>query len=213
MTGHFSRLGRILDRFSGCVWSISVYVMLCLRLMNSGWDLSVFFLALIAGYFHLMQASIVDYYRNLHLLFLKGKSACECELEDKKQLHLRFKRLSWKRNFIRKLLLFFYLQYTISQERFTPDMQELRRLVRIRFNDNIPNWLRIQFREKSASLMKYNNLLSFNLRVIILFITLLLNEVWFYFVFELTVLNGVLIYIIYRHERMCRYFIEKLSRV
>lgn len=160
-----------------------------------------------------MQASIVDYYRNLHLLFLKGKSACECELEDKKQLHLRFKRLSWNRNFIRKLLLFFYLQYTISQERFTPDMQELRRLVRIRFNDNIPNWLRIQFREKSASLMKYNNLLSFNLRVIILFITLLLNEVWFYFVFELTVLNGVLIYIIYRHERMCRYFIEKLSRV
>lgn len=213
MTGRFSRSGRILDRFSGCAWSMSVYAMLCLRLMNSGWDLSVFFLALIAGYFHLMQASVVDYYRNFHLLFLKGKSACECELEDKKQLHLNFKRLSWKNEFIKKLLLFFYLQYTVSQERFTPDMQELRRLVRVRFDDNIPDWLRMQFREKSASLMKYNNLLSFNMRVITLFITLLLNEVWFYFVFELTVLNGVLFYVIYKHEKMCRYFIEKLNRI
>lgn len=212
MTGAFSRLGRILDRFSGCAWSVSVYIVLCLRLMNSGWDLSVFFLALIAGYFHLFQASVVDYYRNFHLLFLKGKSACECELEDKKQLHLNFKRLSWNKNLIKKLFLFFYLQYTISQEISSPDMQELRRLVKMRFGEDIPDWLRMQFREKSEALMKYNSLLSFNIRIITLFIALLLNEVWFYFVFELTVMNGVLFYVIYRHEKMCRYFIGKLNR-
>ena len=210
MIGRFSRSGRILDRLSGCVWSISVYVALCLRLMNSGWDFSVFFLALITGYFHLRQASAVDYYRNFYFLFSWNRSVCE--LEYKTRLHLKYKRLSWRTDFFRKFLLFFYLQYTVSQERFTPDMQELRRLLKKRFGNNIPDWLREQFKERSIPLMMYGNMLSFNIRIITLFIAVLLNILWLYFLFELTILNMILFYLIYRYEKVCRYFIEKLNQ-
>ena len=211
MIGRFSRSGRILARLSGCVWSISVYVALCLRLMNSGWDFSVFFLALITGYFHLRQASAVDYYRNFYFLFSRKRSVCEFEY--KTQLHLKYKRLSWKTDFFRKFLLFFYLQYTISQERFTPDMQELRRLLKKRFGNNIPDWLREQFKERSIPLMMYGNMLSFNIRIITLFIAVLLNILWLYFLFELTILNMILFYLMYRYEKVCRYFIEKLNQI
>ena len=34
---------------------------------------------------------------------------------------------------------------------------------------------------------------------------------WLYFAFELTVLNLMLVYMILRHERICRSFITKLD--
>ncbi|KAA6313076.1 hypothetical protein EZS27_036094, partial [termite gut metagenome] len=48
--------------------------------------------------------------------------------------------------------------------------------------------------------MKYTNILSFNTRVIVLFIGIFIGQPWIYFVFELTVLNGILVYMIIRHE-------------
>lgn len=211
MIGRYSRLGRILDHLSGCAWSVSVYMALCLRLMNSGWDFSVFFLALITGYFHFRQASAIDYYRNFYYLF--SRKELVCEFEYKTQLHLKYKRLSWKADFYRKFFLSFYLQYMVYQERFTPDMQELRRLLKKRFGNDIPDWLRIQFEEKSLPLMMYSGMLSFNIRIITLFIAVLFDALWIYFLFELTILNAILFYLIYRHEKVCRYFIEKLNRI
>ena len=184
---------------------------LCLRLMNSGWDFSVFFLALITGYFHFRQASAIDYYRNFYYLF--SRKELVYEFEYKMQLHLKYKRLSWKADFYRKFFLSFYLQYMVYQEKFTPDMQELRRLLKKRFGNDIPDWLRIQFEEKSLPLMMYSGMLSFNKRIITLFIAVLFDALWIYFLFELTILNAILFYLIYRHEKVCRYFIEKLNRI
>ena len=211
MIGRYSRLGRILDHLSGCAWSVSVFMALCLRLMNSGWDFSVFFLALITGYFHFRQASAIDYYRNFYYLF--SRKELVCEFEYKTQLHLKYKRLSWKADFYRKFFFSFYLQYMVYQERFTPDMQELRRLLKKRFGNDIPDWLRIQFEEKSLPLMMYSGMLSFNIRIITLFIAVLFDALWIYFLFELTILNAILFYLIYRHEKVCRYFIGKLNRI
>ena len=41
---------------------------------------------------------------------------------------------------------------------------------------------------------------------ITLFITVLIDQPWLYFVFEIVVLNTILIYMCRRHEKFCRHF-------
>ena len=198
MTGQYSRLGRILDGLSGDLWFITIYISLCLRLMNSGWGLWAFLLGALA-----------DYYRNFHLFFVKGKSGSE--LDDSYQLEANYKTMSWKKDFINKLVMFFYIGYTRNQERFTSCMQRLRKIIRSKYGEEVPALFREAFRVQSKPLMKYTNMLSFNTRVIALFISLFINEVWLYFVFELSVLNIMLIYMRNRHEKICRNFVEEIS--
>lgn len=210
MTKQFSRIGRILDGVSGDLWFVTIYVAICLRMMHfEGWSGYIFVLAIVAGYFHATQASMADYYRNFHLYFLKGKSGSE--LDDTEQLTRNFKSLSWKRDFFRKLVLFFYRNYTKTQESFTPNMQRFRKVLKEKYGEEIPLEFRERFRAKSKPLMKYTNMLSFNTRVIALFIALFIDMPWLYFVFELTVLNLMLIYMVRRHENICKEFTLELT--
>ena len=210
MTKQFSRIGRILDGISGDLWFVTIYVAICLRMMHfEGWSGYIFVLAVVAGYFHATQASMADYYRNFHLYFLKGKSVSE--LDDTEQLTRNFKSLSWKRDFFRKLVLFFYRNYTKTQESFTPNMQRFRKVLKEKYGEEIPLEFRERFRAKSKPLMKYTNMLSFNTRVIALFIALFIDMPWLYFVFELTVLNLMLIYMVRRHENICKEFTLELT--
>ncbi len=203
MTGKKSQLGRILDGACGDLWFISIYAAICLRLTPE-WGIWIWALAAVTGFFHSKQASMADYYRNVHLLFLKGKSGSE--LAHTAQLKENYKRLSWKKNFIYKLFEAFYLNYTKGQEDTSPQLQKMLHLLKKDYGGNAPEWFRIQFREKSLPLMKYTNMLSFNTRIIVLFISLLINIPWVYFVFELTVLNIMLLYMIVRHEQICAKF-------
>ena len=59
--------------------------------------------------------------------------------------------------------------------------------------------------------MKCTNWLSFNLRSIALVCSLLVKMPWLYFAFELGGLNLMLVYMIWRHERMCRNFTEEVE--
>lgn len=90
-------------------------------------------------------------------------------------------------------------------------MQRLRKIIRSKYGEEVPALFREAFRVQSKPLMKYTNMLSFNTRVIALFISLFINEVWLYFVFELSVLNIMLIYMRNRHEKICRNFVEEIS--
>ena len=73
-----------------------------------------------------------------------------------------------------------------------------------------PVEVRNLFRQKSLPLMKYTNILSFNTRVIVLFVSLFVNMPWIYFVFELTVLNVLLIYMVWAHEKISREMMDIL---
>ncbi len=209
MTGNFSRIGRILDGFCGDLWFITIYTSLCVKMMHQGWGASVFILAAVAGFFHARQASMADYYRNFHLYMIKGKAGSE--LDEASKLKEVDQSLPWKHNFWKKAMLFFYIRYTQGQERVSPSMQALRRQMKQRYGDDIPDWLRTQFRQQSKPLMKYTNILSFNTRIIVLFISVLVDLPWLYFAFELTVLNILLLYMIYRHEHICAYFVNELN--
>jgi hypothetical protein len=208
MTGKKTRAGRILDGAGSDLWFISIYAAICFRLMPV-WGLWIWLLGAGAGYFHVKQAAMADYYRNVHLFFLKGKSGSEWS--ESAVLKENYGKLSWKHDFAYKLLERFYLNYTVGQEAWAPGFRQMMEMLRKNYQDDIPEWFRASFREKSLPMMKYTNMLSFNTRVIALFIALFINEPWLYFVFELTVLNIMLFYMISTYERFCTVFSKLLT--
>jgi hypothetical protein len=215
MTKQYSRLGRILDGLSGDFWFAAIYIAICLREnvtsdFFSAHTWVIWVVAVVTGMCHAKQAAAADYYRQFHLYFLKGEEGSE--LESTGELRKRLADLSWSRNFWQKITLYFYTNYTANQEALTPRMQELRAELRRRFPSGVASQaFRDAFREKSLPLMKFTNILSFNWRVIALFTALFLRMPWLYFAFELTVLNSLLVYMIVRHERICRNFTAQLK--
>ena len=79
MTGQKTLIGRILDGFAGDVWFFSIYFFLCLRLTDESapwgqpWGIWIWLIAAFSGFHcHAKQCAVADYYRNIHLYFLKG---------------------------------------------------------------------------------------------------------------------------------------------
>lgn len=214
MTGQYSRLGRILDGVSGDLWFAAIYVAICLRenvtsefFMAHHWVIWV--VAVCTGLCHATQAAMADYYRQFHLYFLKGESGSE--LETASDLRAKYNTLSWGKDFFSKLVMTFYLNYTVGQEKRTPAMQRLRKVLRDKFHGRVPESFRNEFRALSLPLMKYTNILSFNWRTIALFAALFVKMPWLYFAFELTVLNVLLIYMMLRHESICKKLTRELE--
>lgn len=214
MTQQYSRLGRILDGVSGDFWFVAIYFAICFRVNATSDFFSpmpwlIWAIAVVAGISHAKQAAAADYYRQFHLFFLKGEEGSELDSVD--QLDKAYSEVPWQGNFWKKTTMFFYRNYTANQEVLTPRMQELRSELRNRFGKAIPQEFRDDFRAKSKPLMKYTNWLSFNLRTIALFCSLFAQMPWIYFAFELVVLNAMLVYMIVRHEKMCKAFIKDLK--
>ena len=215
MTGQYSRIGRILDGLSGDLWFATIYIAICLRenvtsefFMSHPWV--IWTVAVITGICHAKQAAMADYYRQFHLYFLKGEGGSELENAD--NLRRKLDSLSWRTDFWQKLVLTFYTNYTVNQEAYTPAMQALRAELRLRYPDGrIPQSFRDSFRRLSLPLMKYTNILSFNWRTIALFTSLFVAMPWLYFAFELTVLNILMVYMMRRHERLCRKLTDELK--
>lgn len=215
MTKQYSRLGRILDGVSSDLWFLAIYIAICLREnvtsdFFSAHHWVIWVMAVAAGACHATQAAMADIYRQFHLFFLKGKNGSE--LESAQDLWDKFHELSWRHDFWQKVVMGFYANYTTTQERATPKMQRLRRVLRQKYHGHIPQSFRDEFRAGSKPLMKYTNILSFNVRSWALFISILVFRMpWLYFAFELTVMNALLIYMIARHESLCRRLTAQLS--
>ena len=208
MTKQYSPIGRALDGFAGDLWFIAIYIAICARLYPI-WGPWIWLLAAVAGYFHSKQASMADYYRNIHLLFLKGKGGSE--LDNSTELTEQYKKEKFKNSWINKTYLFFYRSYTQAQENWTPSFQTMFTALKTQYGETPPQSFRDAFRAKSLPLMKYTNILSFNTRAIVLFISILVKQPWIYFVFELTLLNVLLGYMVWTHEKICRNFTKEIE--
>ena len=215
MTKQYSRLGRILDGMAGDFWFIAIYVCICLRVNATSEFFSahswvVWTLAVAAGICHATQASMADYYRQMHLLCVNGKS----ELDNASALRQMFEQSKKEgAGFFNLLIQWFYMNYTSGQESRTPQMQKMRAAMLRKYPDgNVPQALRDQFRALSLPLMKYTNILSFNWRSITLFISLFLRMPWLYFVAELTVFNAIMAYMMWRHESICKKITNELEQ-
>jgi len=209
MTGQKTRIGRILDGMCGNIWFVTIYIALCVRMQHEGFSGWMWALGSLAGVSHIQQAQMADYYRNVHLYFIKGKEGSE--VDSAVNVKRLFQELRWSKNLIQKIMMAFYLNYTNQQEMLSPALQRFMGCVRNRFGDDLPQWLRDEFRMKNKPLMKYTNMLTFNTRIIALFISLFLHRPWIYFVFELTLLNIMLLYMILKQESISKYFYKKLN--
>ena len=209
LTGKKTRWGRMLDGFAGDIWFFCIYLAICLRLTPQ-WGIWIWLVAALSGLVcHSKQCALADYYRNIHLYFLKGESASE--LDNFKQQREIYRSLPWRHNVWWKWFLFFYGNYTRSQERMTPRFQQMFALWQKMKGTAPAGEARTEFIEGSRPLMKYCNFLTFNARAIALYVSMLAGMPYLYFIFELTVMNAVFFYMRSRHERLSSAVYEKLS--
>ena len=209
MTGQKTLIGRVLDGFAGELWFICIYIGIAVRLYPV-WGFWIVLVILWAGFFcHSRQCGIADYYRNVHLWATLGKEGSE--LDTSIELQRQMERLGWnRREWFEKFYLFFYTRYIRTQERQTPEFQGLRPLL-----ETLPvgDPVRQQFRQESLPLMPLCNILTFDTRVAVLFLSMFIGHPWIYFVFEMTVLEALRLYTIHRHESFSHKLHQKLCAI
>lgn len=203
MTGKTSTLGRILDGFAGDLWFFCIYLGIALRLQGE-WGVWGWVLCFVAGArFHARQCSLADYYRQAHLYFIGAAN----ELERSADIDAQYRALKWRsRDWFEKLYLLCYASYTRGQEKPTPDFQKLYNKVRATCaaGRKLPEKFTDDYRTFSKPLMPLCQILTFDARVGVLFLTLLLGQPWLYPALEITAFEALRIYTNRRHERGCR---------
>lgn len=218
MTGKKTRWGRILDGFAGDVWFFAIYFAISLRLQDDfipgttvEWGVWIWLLSAFSGFIcHGKQCQLADYYRNIHLFFLRGEKGSE--LDNFKKLREELKTLSWKKDGMWMVFLYFYGNYTHSQEQMTPRFQQLRQTLLQKYPTKVlPGEICTKFRQGSLPLMKYANILTFNTRAIALYVSLLIGQPWLYLIFEIVVMNMLFFYMRGKHERLCNQLNKELS--
>lgn len=217
LTGKKTRLGRILDGTAGDIWFFCIYVAIAIRLYPHNipftqlqWYLWGLPLCYISGvYFHARQSALADYYRNIHLYFLKG--AEDSELDNYPQQYAIFKAARFKGDPIWKFFTWTYYKYTRGQEQQTPQFQKLMQTLREKYQGGMPpKEFRDEFRRNSLPLMKWANILTFNTRAIALYVFCLTDIPWAYPVFEMTVMAAIHMYMRHTHEAFCKEMRENL---
>lgn len=210
LTGKKTLIGRMLDGFSGDLWFVTIYFAIIFRLFNQNipgtelhWHLLIFVLAFVAGVMcHSPQSSLADYYRQIHLLFLKGKEGSELDnYAQQRQIYENLPKSKW----FDRLFYYNYANYCKSQEKRTPKFQKMMEVIKERYGsvENMPQELKEQFIKGSRPLMKYTNILTFNVRAITLYVTCLLNCPWVYLLVEIIILSIIYIYMHKKHESLC----------
>ena len=232
LTNQKTLLGRMLDGFASDVWFFCVYLAIVFRLWDTpipftdaAWQWWGFLLCAVAGlHCHSTQCALADYYRNIHLWFLKGDSGSELDSYAKEQaIYDRLKTQGWT---FERIYHFFYKGYCKKQERLTPKFQAffsgLKRPLTTANNDishssfpishssfliSLTNGqsvaLQSHFLSGSRPLMPLTNILTHNTRAFALFFAVLVNIPWLYPLFEIVVLQPLYWWMRYRHELLC----------
>ena len=205
ITGKKTLIGRMLDGFASDVWFFCVYVAISFRLMNdyipfteTRWGIWIWILCALAGFRgHARQAALADYYRQVHLFFLLGKDGSE--LNSYAEQRAIYEKARKEHNWTAVAFHYNYANYCHGQEQRTPQCQRFLTFWRKHPSEQI----RERFLNGSRPLMPYTNILTHNTRAIALFVSALINLPWLYPLFELTVLQGLLVYMHHKHETLC----------
>jgi len=204
LTNRGSLHGAIVDGFADYVVFLSVYVHLCFRYMAEGGSAAVWLLALAAGMSHAVQSMVIDYYRYGYLQFVAGKRSADANASE--TVRAADEATSWS-DFLKKLGLRNYLNYTRQQEALAPNLLRLR----LATGTAIPEWLRDAYRAACKPLVKWCNCLATNPRMLLLFAFLLLGQPVWYLVVELTIMNVLLAYVLFRHDAVFRSLLARLQ--
>jgi len=207
MTNIHSRYGKILDGVAGNIIFISIYLNLSVRFIVNGGTPWIFLIALVSGLSHSYQSAMSEYYRNFYLYFVYGEG--HAIIDEAKEMQKKYKNYTWLKNFGKKFLLRVYINYTFQQESLAKSIRKLYKNVQGKYKGQLPEWLKEEYRKINKPLLKYGNILTTNTRMIVLFITIFYADVLYYFLFELIVLNILLVYFVIKHEKTSKQLLEK----
>ncbi len=201
--------GRVLDGAVDMANYLAIYLALGFRLSGESFDVTptvtlhvswyIWIVIALALVCHSSQARKADYYRGLHLYFLKGTN--DNYFARSKDLRQELASLPEGTSPFRKLYLKIYLLYTAVQEKGAKQTQHL--LDKIDENGGvIPEELAERYIRESRKVIQITNTLGFNLRTYILFLLLLFGKEIFWFLFVCVVLEGLKYAMMARYEAM-----------
>ncbi len=203
MTGHKSKLGRILDGLGGNIMFVSFYLHLMARMAGTfpevhwAWFL---LLVLAGGLSHSLQSSLADYYRNAYLKFVVDPS--KSELDGADEVRREYAAVRFASQPVKKFLMRMYLNYTVQQEALSKNFQVLRKKVAAEFGRDIPAWFSAEYRRLNLPMMKYYAILTTNTRMIVMAACVLLDVPWLYFAVEVVGINLVMLFVTARQEKL-----------
>ena len=218
MTNKRTLIGRILDGFAGDIWFFVIYVAFCLRtatdvipFTNITWGPWIWVLAAWAGlHCHTRQCSLGDRLRNIHMYFRLGRE--KAELDNSHKIKAEMRALGWnKKEWFQKIYLFFYARYTAGQESQVKAFHIMNQRLEEKYGDHLPKEIREDFCKHSRPIMPLANLLSTDLRMMVMFLCIIIGQVWIYFLFEATVLEVLRFYTVKRHENLCKRITEQYT--
>lgn len=197
LTGHSSRIGRILDGLASNAVYAAIYLHLVARLAEGrlAWYPVFLSLALVAGASHSFQCAAADFFRNAYLYFVLG--AERSELDVSSQLE-RVRGAEPSQGVAERWLWRLYHNYTREQALMAPGT--LRLYARAQ-SAGLPPAFRAAYRELYGPLIKYHNVLTANTRMVALCAAVLSGFPLLYLLFEVLVLNALLLVVLARQER------------
>ena len=210
MTNKISKTGRIFDGVATNLISISIYMHLILRSLDSEIGWWMFLIAAIAGSSHVIQAATADLYRHAYLYIVCGKE--KSELDNSVNIKSQIENLPWKGNRIDKFFLIVYLDYTKRQELISGKFLELVKYIKENY-ETIPEWLSTEYRASFKKMNKYYNFLTVNSRTTAVAVAILLNIPVLYFLFEIFVLNSVLLFVWITQMKKSQALLNKIKKV
>jgi len=209
LTNQTTRMGRLIDGVADHLVWLSVYFHLALRCGSEGSPLAIAVLALAAGLSHGCQAAAADYCRTGYLYFVRGRA--RANLDSSAELRSEFQRLRWPNQPWQKVLLAFYLNFTSQQELFAPGLQRLHEVTERAFSEEIPLWLRDEYRELARPFLAWWRLLMTNTRMLLLFLLLLIGRPIWYFWIEVSLFNFLLVYLLWQQGNALRSLVQLVT--
>ena len=212
LTKRYSNFGRTLDGLMDSLVYIAIYVALCYRLFpvnipftTTPWGWWILIPAVVSMYFHSAQSRTVDYYKNMHMYMLGYHN------ELSRSSKIRADIAAAKKGSFEAFRLKMYLSYTKSQEFEAPETQKL--LTKIEEAGGISPAVSAAYAAKSRKYVPYTNILTFNLRSIVLFILLFLpgHPEVYYFPFVIIGIELARIVIIVLYERLAKSVLKNVS--
>jgi phosphatidylglycerophosphate synthase len=199
ITNTYSRYGRIFDGVAGNFIFFSIYLHLSARYLVNGGTGWIFLIASISAMSHSFQSAMADFYRVFYLYFVQGKNT---DIDNVIEVRETYAKMSWSGSPFKKFLLRVYINYRRQQNLLAKNVRNLYEYVQQKFNGLVPSWLSEEYRKLNKPMIKYQNILTTNTRMIVLIITIFLGNALHFFLFESIILNLLLIYFLIREERI-----------
>jgi len=206
LTGIKSQVGRILDGIAGDFWFIAIYVAIAMRLGQHIPPVWAWILASVAGASNLVQSNITDYYKTLHLYFISREKGSE--FDTVQRVRAKYEQMP---SGINKVMYWLYIYYTILQSKATPQLQKMLARLTAKYGENFPENVRQDLRAKNLKIMPLINQTTFNMRSVVLVLSLLLSYFFpwaliIYLLYEIIVQNLFTLAAITIHENICKKF-------